>query len=69
MGRNGSPTLLVAVNGLNGYAEKLRHLPLSFPQFISELLKFSAGHATFLINDHIVVITVLPCGIPCQVFF
>ncbi len=46
---NRSPSLLIAVNGLDGDAKKLRHLPLCFPQFISELLEFFAGHARPLI--------------------
>lgn len=56
MGRNRSPSLLIAVNGLDGDAKKLRHLPLCFPQFISELLEFFAGHARPLGWNHIVVI-------------
>jgi len=59
MGRNGSPPLLIAVNGLDGNAKKLRHLPLCFPQFISELLEFFAGHARPLMSNHNVVINIM----------
>lgn len=69
MGRYGSPPLFIAVNGLDGNAKKLRHLPLCFSQLISELLKFFAGHGKSFTDNHIVVIKVRRCGSSCQVFF
>ena len=56
MGGNRSPSLLIAMNGFDGDAKKLRYLPLCFPQFISELLEFFAGHSIPLEWNHIVVI-------------
>ena len=81
MDRHESPSLFIAVNGLYGDTKELCHLSLCFFQFFSELLKFFTGHSESLVaeysvvlkrvkeNDHNLWLTVLLCGILCQVVF
>jgi hypothetical protein len=44
MRRHGSPALLVAVYGLDGYPQKLRHLLLRFVQVFPKFCKFLTVH-------------------------
>jgi hypothetical protein len=44
MRRHGSPALFIAVYGLDGYPQKLRHLLLSFVQVFPKFCKFLTVH-------------------------
>jgi hypothetical protein len=48
MGRNGSPSLLIAVDGFDGRSEQLGRLFLGFPQFFSKYFKLFLIQIEFL---------------------